>query len=99
MKGLSYSLSTRFTVCIECKLVAHLRNHLAVETRSFFPSVLVSNMALSRLNKIYMALSCINKMSVEQQCFNFHIRTVHLDIISFTYSPTDELENCLKKHY
>ena len=47
--------------------------------------MLMSNMALSRLNKIYMALSCINKMSVEQKCFNFHIRTVHIDIIKVLF--------------
>jgi len=30
---------------------------------------------------------------------NFHIRTVHLDIIKvFIYSPTDILVSCLKKY-
>jgi len=32
-----------------------------------------------------MALSSINKMSVEQQCFNFHNRTVHLVIITVLF--------------
>jgi hypothetical protein len=30
--------------------------------------------------------------------FNFHIRTVHLDIIKVFYLPTDTQENCFKKN-
>jgi len=37
-------------------------------------------------------------MCFDTSNYNFHIRTVHLDIISFIYSPTDALVSCLKNN-